>query len=54
VFLMRRPSDAELSQIAASVTDAPFTYDEVAATARPDELPEGYHQVRAGRARRGG
>jgi uncharacterized protein (UPF0548 family) len=49
VFLVRRPSDAELSQIAASVIDAPFTYDEVAATARPDELPEGYHQVHAAR-----
>jgi uncharacterized protein (UPF0548 family) len=49
VFLVRRPSDAELSQIAASATDAPFTYDEVASTARPDELPEGYHQVHAAR-----
>jgi uncharacterized protein (UPF0548 family) len=50
VFLVRHPSDAELSQIAASVTDAPFTYDEVAATARPDALPDGYHQVHAARA----
>ena len=49
MFLVRRPSDAELSQIAASMIDAPFTYDEVASTARPDELPEGYHQVRAAR-----
>jgi uncharacterized protein (UPF0548 family) len=49
VFLVRRPSDAELSQIAASLTDAPFTYDEVAATTRPDELPEGYHRVHAAR-----
>jgi uncharacterized protein (UPF0548 family) len=49
VFLVRRPSDAELSQIAASVVDAPFTYDEVAATAHPDELPEGYHRVHAAR-----
>lgn len=49
MFLVRRPSDAELSQIAASATDAPFTYDEVASTARPDELPEGYHQVHAAR-----
>jgi uncharacterized protein (UPF0548 family) len=49
VFLVRRPSDAKLSQIAASVADAPFTYDEVAATARPDQLPEGYHRVHATR-----
>jgi uncharacterized protein (UPF0548 family) len=49
VFLVRRPSDAKLSQIAASVVDAPFTYDEVAATAHPDELPEGYHGVHAAR-----
>jgi uncharacterized protein (UPF0548 family) len=49
VFLVRRPSDAELSQIAASVADAPFTYDEVSATARPDELPEGCHLVHAAR-----
>jgi uncharacterized protein (UPF0548 family) len=49
VFLVRRPSDAELSQIAASVADAPFTYDEVSATARPDERPEGYHLVHAAR-----
>src|SRR4029453_9635222 len=49
VFLVPRPSDAELSQIPASVNDAPFTYDEVASTARPDELPEGYHQVHAAR-----
>jgi uncharacterized protein (UPF0548 family) len=54
VFLVRRPSDAELSQIAASVTDAPFTYDEVAATARPDELPDGYHHVHAARVLGGG
>jgi uncharacterized protein (UPF0548 family) len=47
VFLFRRPSDAKLSQIAASVADAPFTYDEVAATAHPDELPEGYHGMHA-------
>jgi Domain of unknown function (DUF1990) len=39
VFLVRRPSDAKLSQIAASAVDAPFTYDEVAATAHPDEDP---------------
>jgi uncharacterized protein (UPF0548 family) len=50
VFLVRRPSDAELSQIAARVADAPYTYDEVAATARPDEVPEGYHRVHAARA----
>ena len=49
MFLVRRPSDAQLSQIAASAVDAPFTYDEVGATARPDELPEGYHRVRAAR-----
>jgi len=49
VFLVRRPSDAKLSQIAASVFDAPFTYDEVAAAAHPDELPEGYHRVHASR-----
>ena len=53
VFLVRRPSDAELSQIAASVVDAPVTYDEVAATAHPDELPEGNAGLprRAGRPR---
>jgi uncharacterized protein (UPF0548 family) len=49
VFLVRRPSDAKLWQIAASVFDAPFTYDEVAAAAHPDELPEGYHRVHASR-----
>jgi uncharacterized protein (UPF0548 family) len=49
VFLVRRPSDAELSQIAANVADAPYTYDEVAATAHPDQLPEGYHRVHAAR-----
>ncbi len=49
MFLVRRPSDAKLSQIAASVVDAPFTYDEIAATAHPDELPEGYHRVHASR-----
>jgi uncharacterized protein (UPF0548 family) len=49
VFLVRRPSDAELSQIAANVADAPFTYDEVAATAHPDQLPGGYHRVHAAR-----
>ncbi len=49
MFLVRRPSDAELSQIAANVADAPYTYDEVAATAHPDQLPEGYHRVHAAR-----
>ena len=49
MFLVRRPSDAKLSQIVDSVVDAPFTYDEVAATAHPDELPEGYHRVHAAR-----
>jgi uncharacterized protein (UPF0548 family) len=49
VFLFRRPSDAKLSQIVASVADAPFTYDDVGATARPDELPQGYHHVHAAR-----
>jgi uncharacterized protein (UPF0548 family) len=49
VFLVRRPSDAKLSQILADVADAPFTYDRVAATAHPGELPEGYHHVHAAR-----
>ena len=49
MFLVRRPSDAKLSQVLAGVVDAPFTYDGVAATAHPDELPEGYHHVHAAR-----
>jgi uncharacterized protein (UPF0548 family) len=49
VFLVRRPSDAKLSQILAEVADAPFTYDRVAATADPDGLPDGYHHVHATR-----
>jgi uncharacterized protein (UPF0548 family) len=49
VFLVRRPSDAKLSQILAAVGDAPFTYDCVAATAHPDELPDGYRHVHAAR-----
>jgi uncharacterized protein (UPF0548 family) len=49
VFLVRRPSDAKLSQIAASMGDARLTYGGVGATARPDNLPEGYHHVHAAR-----
>jgi uncharacterized protein (UPF0548 family) len=49
VFLVRPPSDAKLSQILAAVGDARFTYDAVGATAHPDELPDGYHHVRATR-----
>jgi uncharacterized protein (UPF0548 family) len=46
VFLVRRPSDAKLSQILAEVSDAPFTYDRVGATTHPDDLPSGFHHVR--------
>ena len=49
MLLVRRPSDTKLAQILAEVGDAPFTYDRVAATAHPDELPDGYHQVNATR-----
>jgi uncharacterized protein (UPF0548 family) len=49
VFLVRRPSDAKLLQILAEVSDAPFTYDRVRATTRPDDLPAGYHHVHSTR-----
>jgi uncharacterized protein (UPF0548 family) len=47
VFLVRRPSEARMSQILADVRDAALTYTEAAATAHPDVLPAGYHHVRA-------
>jgi uncharacterized protein (UPF0548 family) len=46
LFLVRRPSDGKLAQILVELGDAPFTYDEVGATAHPDDLPAGYHHVR--------
>jgi uncharacterized protein (UPF0548 family) len=49
MFLVRRPSDAGLSRLVAELAGAAFTYDEVGATARPGDLPAGYHQVRASR-----
>ncbi|MGH9231115.1 MAG: DUF1990 family protein [Acidimicrobiales bacterium] len=49
MFLVRRPSDAKLSQILAEAAHAPFTYEPVAATADPDGLPDGYHHVHATR-----
>jgi uncharacterized protein (UPF0548 family) len=47
MFLLRRPSDATLARLRATVAGERFTYDEVGATAHPDGLPEGYHHVRA-------
>lgn len=49
MFLVRRPSDTDLARILAEVGDAPFTYERVAATAHPGELPDGYHHVHATR-----
>lgn len=48
MFMVRRPSDARMSQILAEVGDASLTYADVTATAHPDDLPAGYHHVRAG------
>src|ERR671918_306766 len=46
--MVRRPSDGRMSQILAEVGDASLTYADVTATAHPDDLPAGYHHVRAG------
>jgi uncharacterized protein (UPF0548 family) len=46
VFRLRRPSDAELTCIAAEQHRNPVTYPEVGATAGPD-LPDGYAHDRA-------
>ena len=47
MFLVRRPSDAELSQIAASMVDAPFTYDGW----RPPRATQGYLDALAAHVR---
>jgi uncharacterized protein (UPF0548 family) len=49
MFLVRQPSDARMAHILAEMADAPYTYDRVAATAHPDDLPDGYHHVHATR-----
>jgi uncharacterized protein (UPF0548 family) len=49
VLLIRRPSDARLTQILDGLRRAPLTYDEVAATRDAAVLPDGYHHMRATR-----
>jgi len=46
MFVIGRPSDERLEQVLADVRAATVTYPEVGATARPGELPVGYHHVR--------
>jgi uncharacterized protein (UPF0548 family) len=46
MFVIGRPSDERLEQVLADVRAATVTYPEVGATARPGELPAGYHHVR--------
>jgi uncharacterized protein (UPF0548 family) len=47
VFVLWRPSDERLVQVLYGVRGTPLTYDEVGATVESDELPDGYHHVRA-------
>src|SRR4029450_9574851 len=46
MIVIGRPSDERLEQVLADVRAATVTYPEVGATARPGELPVGYHHVR--------
>ena len=47
MFVIGRPSEERLGQVLADMRAATVTYPEVGATARPEELPAGYHHVRA-------
>jgi uncharacterized protein (UPF0548 family) len=47
MFVIGRPSEARLEEVLAEMRGATVTYPEVGATARPGELPDGYHHVRA-------
>jgi uncharacterized protein (UPF0548 family) len=47
MFVIGRPSEERLEQVRADMRAATVTYPDVGATARPGELPAGYHHVRA-------
>ena len=47
MFVIGRPSEERLEQVLADMRAATVTYPEVGATARPGDLPVGYHHVRA-------
>jgi len=47
MFMIARPSEERLEQVLAGMRACTVTYPEVGATARPGELPAGYHHVRA-------
>jgi uncharacterized protein (UPF0548 family) len=46
MFVIGRPSEERLVQVLADMRGATVTYPEVGATARPGDLPVGYHHVR--------
>jgi uncharacterized protein (UPF0548 family) len=46
MFSLGSPSDGQLAGVLADMRSATVTYAEVGATARPGDLPAGYHHVR--------